>query len=114
MYRQAIVTKYLPPTDFKGARIVAKAQAGQKTYAWNHALDAADNHISAAKLFADFWGWEGNWRSGVLPSGEYCHVKEVGDVSFRVEERNPQCGACARIGTNDFSSPAHSPNCTKG
>lgn len=114
MYRQAIVTKYLGPTRTRGARIVAKALAGRKTYAWDHALDAAENHISAAKRFADHWGWEGNWRTGILPNGEYCHVKQAGNVSFRVEERNLQCGACARIGTNDFSSPAHSPSCTKG
>lgn len=111
MYRQAIVTKYLPPTHSLGARIDAKAQAGRQVYAWDHALDVAENHIAAARAFAAHWGWEGEWRAGVLPSGEYCHVR--GQVSFHIEEP-PQCGACARIGTNDFSSPAHSPSCSKG
>lgn len=85
MYRQAIVTKYLGPTRTRGARIVARAQAGRKIYAWDHALDVAENHVSAAKLFADSWGWTGKWRSGVLPSGEYCHVKEDGNPEGRCE-----------------------------
>lgn len=35
---QAIVTKYLGPTNHRGARIVAKAQAGRKVYAWQDDL----------------------------------------------------------------------------
>ena len=32
---QAIITKYLSPTNHYSARVVCKAQAGRKDYAWD-------------------------------------------------------------------------------
>ena len=39
--RQAIVTKYLGPTDFLGARVKASAQAGSVVVFWKGALEQA-------------------------------------------------------------------------
>jgi hypothetical protein len=53
--RQAIETKYLPATDYKGSRIKATCDRGSLTVSFNHDLDANENHIAAAKaLVAQF------------------------------------------------------------
>jgi hypothetical protein len=66
---QAIETKYLGPTNFRGARIKASAEAGSITIPWDHALNAEDNHKAAALAFVNKWGWSGVWVLGHLPSG---------------------------------------------
>ena len=58
--RQAIVTKYHGPTNFRGARVSAKAQAGTKFYSWDHALDTDANHGAAAQMYAEARGWTTN------------------------------------------------------
>ncbi len=57
MILQAIVTKYLGPTNTKGSRIKVKAYAGSKTYDWNYELDVNENHTKAAEQFAKELGW---------------------------------------------------------
>lgn len=73
--RQAIVTKYLNPTNSNGARILCKAQAGKKVYPWDHALNVEANYAQAARMFAEHWGWPfGTWHGGALPDGSYVFV----------------------------------------
>jgi hypothetical protein len=69
--RQAIVTKYLGPTNHRGARIQAKAQAGRRTYSWDHGLDVNQNHTLAAQMFAAEYGWDkhGKMYGGAMPDG---------------------------------------------
>lgn len=67
--RQAIVTKYVGPTNFRGSRIVVSAQAGRMIVPWDHSLDVDENHARAAQAFADKWGWEGKLIGGALPNG---------------------------------------------
>ena len=55
--RQAIVTKYLGPTNFRGARVKATAYAGSLTLAWDDALDVSDNHQRAADTLAKKLNW---------------------------------------------------------
>jgi len=53
---QAIITKYLGPTNIRAARIKATAHTGQGgsiTVLWDHALDASANHRVAAIVLAD-------------------------------------------------------------
>jgi hypothetical protein len=54
---QTIVTKYLGPTNNRGARIVARAYAKRIVIAWDHALDVADNHRMAATELARKLNW---------------------------------------------------------
>ncbi len=51
------MTKFLGPTNFRGARVKASAQAGSVTIGWDHALDTNENHDAAAKALATRWGW---------------------------------------------------------
>ena len=67
--RQAIETKFLGPTNRRGSRIVAKAQAGRVTVAYNHALNSEENHAAAAKALAEKWDWTGVWCGGANEAG---------------------------------------------
>lgn len=72
---QAIITKYLAPTNCKGSRIKATAAAGSLTLHIDHALDSEANHIKAAEALANKWGWRGNWLVGGTPDNRgYCFV----------------------------------------
>lgn len=74
-----IVTHYLSPTDYRGARIVATSASGERlTAAWDHATSATENHERAAAALADRV-WDGNaecFGSGELPGrgGRRAHV----------------------------------------
>lgn len=67
--RQAIVTKYLGPTNHRGSRVKATAQAGSITVSWDHALSVEDNHKAAARALVTRWGWDGDWHGGATPDG---------------------------------------------
>lgn len=72
---QAIITKYLPPTSFKGSRIKAAAAAGSIIVHIDHALNIEDNHAAAAEALAGKFKWRGNWFMGGLPDDSgYCFV----------------------------------------
>lgn len=72
---QAIVTKYLCPTNHRGARIKATAQAGSITVPWAYELDVAENHINAAKMLRSKLDWGPSFfSSGQLPNGDFAHV----------------------------------------
>ncbi len=55
--RQAIVTKYHGPTNSRGSRISATAEAGRVYMSYRHDLDIPANHAEAARLFAAKFGW---------------------------------------------------------
>jgi hypothetical protein len=72
---QAIITKYIGPSNVKGVRIKATCQAGSITLSWDHALNADGNHCAAAKALAEKWGWNfGEWIGGQLPDGSNAWV----------------------------------------
>jgi hypothetical protein len=72
--RQAITTKYLGPTNFRGSRVKATAEAGSVTISWDDAKSVEANHDAAAAALAAKFGWNewtgGRWVSGGLPSTE--------------------------------------------
>jgi hypothetical protein len=77
--RQAITTKYLGPTNHRGSRVKATAQAGSITLGWDDALDVAANHARAALALANKFGWAmgalDRYHGGALPDGRgYCFV----------------------------------------
>jgi len=55
--RQAIVTKFLGPTNYRGSRVKATAQAGSITLEWDHALNPDKNHLAAATALANRYDW---------------------------------------------------------
>lgn len=81
--RQAIVTKYLGPTNFRGSRVKAVCDAETITISWDDALNPEDNHRVAANQLANSLGWIGptmpGWRliGGGMPQATpyaYCFV----------------------------------------
>ena len=77
---QAIVTKYHGPTNYKGSRISARAEAGRVVLAYDYALNPDENHKAAAQALAARYGWtEANGypalAGGALPGNAgYCFV----------------------------------------
>lgn len=84
---QAIITKYISPTNTKSSRIKAECGRGSITIPFDHSGDIESAHVSAASaLCAKFvsedvkrYGsqkttWQLPRHVGCLPSGEYAHV----------------------------------------
>lgn len=67
---QAIVTKYLGPTNTKGARVKATCNGGAMTLNWDHEVDAEKNHRRVAAELAIEMEWLGKNRliGGCLPN----------------------------------------------
>lgn len=65
---QAIETRYLGPTDFRGSRVKATCEAGSITLSWNDAWDSVQNHDGAARALILRLGWDdakrGAWYRG--------------------------------------------------
>jgi len=67
---QTIITKFLGPTNHKGARVKARQSASYAgrpkslTVNWDHALGVEDNHKAAAMAFAQMMDWPGHWVAG--------------------------------------------------
>lgn len=71
---QAIETKYLCPTNTRGARIKATCEAGSVTISYLYDLSGQACHRQAAEALRDKLGWSGDLLGGCLPSGNYCFV----------------------------------------
>lgn len=84
--RQAIETKYLGPTNYRGARIKASAQAGSVTISYDHALDVDDNHMRAAQALARKFGWFGVVFGGGNAKGTGNVYVFGDDASFKLEK----------------------------
>lgn len=75
--RQAIVTEYLEPTDYRGACVKATAYAGSIVLSWDGALDVDDNHGAAARALATKYGWLADGselRGGSFPDNAFAFV----------------------------------------
>lgn len=89
--RQAIVTTFICPTNFRGARVKAKCERGSKTIEWEDALNIEQNHWAAAQALIDQFcaedakegrystekvanPWNGRRIMGGMPGKGYCHV----------------------------------------
>lgn len=76
MLKQTIVTKFLGPTNTRGARIKATASKARPslTLDWDHALSAEGNYRKAAAALAAKLKWTGPLQAGVLPDNSVVHV----------------------------------------
>ncbi len=74
--RQAIITKFLGPTNTRGSRIKATAEAGTITVPWDYALNVTDNHRAAAAALIRKMGWGGFWYAGGVERG-YVFVNAI-------------------------------------
>ena len=65
---QAIQTKFLPCTNFRGSRVKAWCEAGSVTVSWDYALSVEENHTKAAQALVEARGWTGG-NYGTLVGG---------------------------------------------
>jgi hypothetical protein len=73
---QAITTKYLAPTNFKGSRIKAECEAGNIVIAYNNSLSEEWAHREAFVALVKKLGWDkSTWHIGSLKNG-YVFVSE--------------------------------------
>lgn len=83
-FRQAITTKYHGPTNTRGSRISASAEAGRIFVPYDHALSLSDNHAAAAAAFAAKWGWDGSWHGGGTAAGYvFVRVGEGTEITIK-------------------------------
>ena len=106
--RQAIVTKFIGPTNHRSARVKATAAAGSIFVTWDDALDVNANHTRAALQLARKYGWTGTWEGGGMPDGSgnvyVCATPflradrndPIGDDYFTVARLDPGCAADPR------------------
>lgn len=72
--RQAITTKFLGPTNSRGSRVKATAEAGSITVEWDYARGIEGNHARAAHALATKLDWKGGWFGGGLTGNGYVFV----------------------------------------
>lgn len=76
MSYQAIITKFLGPTNSRGSRVKATADAGSIIVSWDHRLNSDENHRAAAEALCVKMGWTGEFygklHQGGLPGGSGC------------------------------------------
>lgn len=80
---QAITTTYHGPTDTRGARITARAEAGSVTVRYDHALNGPDNHEAAAAALLKSLGWEYTYVGGTTHEGHMVWVAVHGSPIAR-------------------------------
>lgn len=67
---KAILTKYLGPTNYRGARIKAYDSDGNSaTIPFPYELNTEGRHRKAAEALLDKMGWEGNLAGGHTKEG---------------------------------------------
>lgn len=89
-WRQAIITRYHGPTNFRGSRVTATASAGKATVAWDHALSADENHAEAAKLLCEKFDWTGTLVGGTLADGDRVWTFEQTPREAEAERANKE------------------------
>lgn len=64
---QAILTRYIGPTDTRGSYVLARCDAKAIKVPWDYAKDPTDNHDAACAALVKVLGWDGTWVGGTLP-----------------------------------------------
>ena len=78
-FRQAIVTKFIPPGNVKGARVKAQADAGSVTIPWDYSQGIQENHSLAAMALVERYNWGGAWVGGIVFNQGYVFVQVPDD-----------------------------------
>lgn len=73
---KAIQTRYLPATNFKGSRVTATAEGGDKPWRVTVSYDGDHDeaHKRAAEALCAKMGWTGDLIGGGLPNGDMAWV----------------------------------------
>lgn len=78
-FRQAIVTKFIPPGEVRCARVKARVDAGSVTIPWDHSQGIQENHSRAAMALVERYNWGGAWAGGCVFNQGYVFVQVTND-----------------------------------
>jgi hypothetical protein len=81
---KAIQTKFVGPSETRGARVKAWVKGSSSTIPWDHGLEVVDNHAAAAWALAASLSWSGRLVEGTLPDESMAWVFVDGGVSVEV------------------------------
>jgi hypothetical protein len=94
---KAIITKYHGPTNFKGSRITATDEDGNRvTISYPHELSGEAVHWAAAQALCDKMNWTGKLSGGSLKNGYVFTF--VDDFAYLAVVYQP---ACANVFVKD-------------
>jgi hypothetical protein len=103
---KAIVTKYHGPTNFKGSRITASDEDGNRiTISYPHELSGEACHRKAAQALCNKMKWEGNLIAGSLKHG-YVFVfgPDLNTELLEACKRIVYEGFCPKCGCNECNT----------
>lgn len=83
---KAIQTKFIGPSETRGARVKAWIKGYAATVSWDHGLEVVDNHGAAARKLAELLRWSGRLVGGTLPDESMAWVFVDGGVSVEVQQ----------------------------
>lgn len=86
---QAIETRFVPPTNHRGARVRVRCAARSMLVSWDHSLGVDGNHDAAAKALAERLGWRGSWHGGGNADGSGNVYVVAGPAAFVLTESGP-------------------------
>lgn len=82
---KAIQTKFIGPSETRGARVKAWVKGYAATVSWDRSLEAVDNHGAAARALVVKLSWNGRLVGGTLPDESMAWVFVDGGVSVGVQ-----------------------------
>lgn len=82
---KAIQTKFIGPSNTKGARVRAWINGSSAAVSWDYGAEVADNHGMAARKLAASLKWDGRLVGGTLPDETMAWVFVDGSVSVGVQ-----------------------------
>jgi hypothetical protein len=86
---QAILTRYLCPTNTVGSRYAAYCDAGRLVLSADYSVDFAGNHLRVAKALRDLLGWQRYaLQGGQFDSGEFAWCIVGIDNMIEAEGKN--------------------------
>jgi hypothetical protein len=95
---QAIVTRYLGPTNTKGARIVAECDAGRRVVSYGHA--SSEPHAHAVLELLLELGWGGRWIEGGTKTGNAYVCSEYGTAPKILDSFGNVLASCGLGGSD--------------
>lgn len=69
---QAVVTRYVGPTNTRGSRVSVRCDAARMLVPWQCDLGSEENHATAILRMLLRLDWCGNWVLGGLPDNCGC------------------------------------------
>ena len=78
---QAIIVKYIGPTNTRETRLRASYAGGSIIVDWNYDVSYERNYANAARVLAIRLKWCGRYAHGTIPDGRHVFLMMPGDTA---------------------------------